>query len=156
RRPQRGAPMSRELQDDDWPEDDFEDDEGLVGDDTPGVRDADAEIVNRLVEQGFDPTSQLWKELSDALVEYGYGVFVAWLISGTVHRKAAEVGTFGVRGLSRIPKDLRLSREDAHDLSVDLVKRAITRFHSTLRDEIWRPSGGASLSTFFVGRCLME
>jgi hypothetical protein len=117
---------------------------------------ADAEIVRRLAEQNFDPRCRDWVELSGALIEYGYSVFVGWFLSGGAYQAAARQGRSGVRGLSRIPRDLKLQEDDAHDLTTTLIETAIPRFHQTLSDHRWQPGGGASLNTFFIGRCLME
>ena len=90
------------------------------------------------------------------LIAYGYSVFKGWLMRGEVHQKAAKVGPSGVRGLSRVPRDLKLPEDDAHELAVALLEVALRRFLVTLRNGQWDPSRKAGLRTFFVGRCLME
>jgi DNA-directed RNA polymerase specialized sigma24 family protein len=117
---------------------------------------ADEEIVRRLAREHFDPKGPTWRILSETLIAYGYSVFKGWLMTGAVYRAAASHGSAGIRGLARIPKDLKLREDDAHDLTATLLTTAIARFRRTLQDGGWRPNGGASLRTFFVGRCLME
>jgi DNA-directed RNA polymerase specialized sigma24 family protein len=117
---------------------------------------ADVEIVRRLARENFDPQGRDWTMVSRALIEYGYAVFMGWLIAGEAYRQAAKQGRGGVRGLARIPRNLRLPRDDAHDLASILVATSIHRFRRTLQEGGWEPSGGAGLATFFVGRCLME
>jgi DNA-directed RNA polymerase specialized sigma24 family protein len=117
---------------------------------------ADAEILRRLTAEGFDPRRAMWVELSGALAEYGYDVFIGRLMAGTVYRMAAGQGSRGVLGLSRLPRELKLPHDDAHELTAGLLEVAIPRFLGTLRAGLWHPDGGASLRTFFIGRCLME
>jgi hypothetical protein len=117
---------------------------------------ADAEIVRRLEELRFDPRCPEWRAISDVLIGYGYSVFRGWLTGGTVYEAAAAHGGAGVRGLGRIPRGLRLPGDDAHDLTMMLLETAIRRFRLTLQEGRWHAEAGASLATFFIGRCLME
>jgi len=123
---------------------------------------ADHEIILELQLAGFDPDTDEWKEFATVLAEYGYGVFMGWGISGVVRQMAAgHAGGRGVLGMAKLPEDLQLDRDDAHAVAAELIEVAIEAFRSkTLlhRDpsKRWSPTGGASLKTFFIGRCLME
>jgi DNA-directed RNA polymerase specialized sigma24 family protein len=117
---------------------------------------ADSAIIRRLADQDFEVTCRDWITLSEVLIEYGYSVLMGWLVGGGIYEAAAGKGDGGVLGLSRIPRDLKLDQMDAHDLTTMLLEAAIRRFHQTLRDGSWQPEKGARLSTFFVGRCLMQ
>jgi DNA-directed RNA polymerase specialized sigma24 family protein len=123
---------------------------------TASELEADAEIVRRLAEDDFALTSPTWTKLAEVLIEYGYSVLKGWLIAGEIYEQAAKLGQGGVRGLPRIPRDLRLRVDDAHDVAASLLEAAIQRFRQTLREGRWQPDQKASLRTFFVGRCLME
>lgn len=120
------------------------------------------EIVLDLQLQGFDTSSPEWEVFASALAEYGYSVFKGWLISGVVYQMAAQHrGGRGVFGLKKIPEGLSLRPDDAHAVAAELVIRAIAAFREkTLMNpnpaKRWRADGGASIKTFFVGRCLME
>lgn len=120
------------------------------------------QIVLDLQLQCFDTSTPEWRVFASALAEYGYSVFKGWLISGVVYEMAAQHGGGrGVLGLKKIPEGLRLRPDDAHAVAADLVIRSIAAFcEKTLMnpnpDKRWRPDGGASIKTFFVGRCLME
>jgi hypothetical protein len=85
---------------------------------------------------------------------------MGWTISGVVRQMAANHGRgSGVIGLSKIPEGLRLDRDDAHALVVELITTSVEAFRTkTLMNpkRTWRPGGGASLKTYFVGRTLME
>lgn len=123
---------------------------------------ADHEIVLELQLSGFDPDTEAWREFATVLAEYGYSVFKGWFITGAARQIAAgHAGGRGVRGLGKLPDALQLDADDAHALAAELVEVAIEAFRSkTLLHsdpgKRWSPTGGASLKTFFVGRCLME
>jgi DNA-directed RNA polymerase specialized sigma24 family protein len=121
----------------------------------------DYNLLLHLQLSDFDVASPEWRMFQNVLVEYGYSVFVGWGISGQLRRRAAAHGRGGVFGLSKLPEGLVLSREDAHDLATELMLVAIVRFREkTLMhpdpSRRWTVTGGASLKTYFVGRCLME
>lgn len=118
---------------------------------------ADQQIVQTLQWRSFDRTCAEWRELASALVEYGYSVFKGWLVTGVVHQMAANhAGGRGVYGLNKIPESLRLTGDAAHELVAELMIAAVEDFRTkTLMPNKWRSTGGASLKTFFVGRCLM-
>jgi hypothetical protein len=121
----------------------------------------DVDIIRRLQLQDFDPNSKDWRQLTDTLARYGYGVFVGWAHTGILRRMAANHGRSGVLGYTKLPEGLRLVGDDAHELATELIIVSIEAFRTkTLMhpnpSKRWRPEGGASLRTFFVGRCLME
>jgi hypothetical protein len=113
---------------------------------------ADSRIVESLQQIDFDPDSPEWQEVSGALIEYGHAVLVAWAITGSLYRHAAK---HGVLGLGRLPQDLSLPQDEAEALALDVVIVAVEAFR-TKSLPIWRSTGGASLKTYFIGRCLME
>jgi DNA-directed RNA polymerase specialized sigma24 family protein len=125
----------------------------------PDVReiDADVEIVARLERQGFDDSCDDWVKLSGELIKYGYSVLIGALRApGVAYRMARRHGVDGVRGLAKLPEDLWLDDDSARDVAIRVLGKALPRFHRTLRAGDWSPTGGASLRTFFYGRCLME
>ena len=121
---------------------------------------AEHEIMTLLQLQRFDPSTPEWITVARALVEYGYAVFCAWFATGVARSMAANhAGGRGVIGLSKIPEGLRLDDDDAHALSLELMMASVNSFRTrTLMNpkRTWRPDGGASLKTYFIGRCLME
>ena len=121
---------------------------------------ADAEIVVTLQLQGFDPTTRDWLALERALVEYGYEVFRVWAEAGVLRTRAYQFASGrGVLGKERIPEGLRLSRDQAEELSSSLQAVSVEAFRAkSLADpkRTWRPDGGASIKTYYTGRCLME
>jgi DNA-directed RNA polymerase specialized sigma24 family protein len=105
----------------------------------------------RLSVEGFEGTA--WREVSRALAEYGHAVILAWILTGMIFEKCRSKGVGG--GLAR-PLGW-IVRQEAEDLTQDTVAEAIVHF----RDQVlsrgrWNPARGASLSTFFVGNCLLQ
>lgn len=123
---------------------------------------ADQDLLLTLQLNEFDEQSPEYQEFAKALAEYGYQVFIGWFVTGAVYRMAANHGGGrGVYGYRRIPEALQLDRDDAAGLAADLVMVSIARFREyTLMNpdpaKRWSPTGGASIKTFFIGRCLME
>lgn len=112
----------------------------------------DQQIVEKLRSVGFDKTTRDWREFVEALVEYGYAVLVAW---GVTDQIATKVRTVAGRSGSRVPERLRLPEDDARGLAHELLVVSIENFRTkSLRR--WTPTGGASLRTFFIGRCLLD
>lgn len=154
-----------------WVDDEWVDDTGLT-DALSDVEDADAaarldrfmadaELVTQLQLVEFGLATPEWREFAGMLTEYGYGVFVGWGLTGLLREKALAHGRGGVRGAVRIPESLRLSRDEANDLALDLMLDSIPRFRTkTLMnpdiDRRWSAHGGTSLKSFFIGRALMD
>jgi DNA-directed RNA polymerase specialized sigma24 family protein len=113
---------------------------------------ADQMIVERLREVDFDDRHPLWRELAEALAEYGLAVLVAWGVTGCL---LGHVARHGGVSASKAPRSLRLNQDDAEALATEILMKALPNFRSKSL-KVWRPTGGASLKTFFIGRCLME
>jgi hypothetical protein len=122
---------------------------------------ADQEIILKLELASFDRGSEEWRELVGALTEYGYSVLTAWAGAGMLRPMASRHGKRGVHGVTKLPEDLHLRDDDAHELVVELLLTSVESFRTkTLmnRDHAkrWDPTRGASITTYFIGRCLME
>ncbi|MGH9212846.1 MAG: RNA polymerase sigma factor [Acidimicrobiales bacterium] len=50
---------------------------------------------------------------------------------------------------------MKLDEDEAHALASDVLLVALEKFRTRSLPR-WRPSGGASLRSYFIGRCLME
>lgn len=109
---------------------------------------ADAALMMQLSAEGFDGNA--WEKVSDALVEYGWQVMRAWIVTGQVFVKLREKGHRGLR-----PPADGIPRNDALDLAQTVVADAIVHFRDkVLRLGKWDPTKGANLTTFFIGNCL--
>lgn len=113
---------------------------------------ADQEIMLRLSVEGFG--GRAWVEVSEALVQYGWAVMEAWIITGQVFVKCGEKH---LGGGTLAPPRGGMPRDDAVQLASDTVGDAIVNFRdNVLARGQWDPSRGASLATFFIGNCLLR
>jgi DNA-directed RNA polymerase specialized sigma24 family protein len=110
------------------------------------------QIVEALRRAEFDRSSPAWRGFATALTEYGYAVLVAWGVTGALAVHAARHG--GV-SRTRVPSTLRLDEDESRALATEVLIVALEKFR-TRSLATWSPAGGASLKTFFIGRCLME
>lgn len=110
---------------------------------------ADAALMRRLQTEGFE--GEAWNEVAEALVEYGFQVMRAWVVTGQVFARLAEK-----RRSVPAPPQGGIPRSDALMLAEDSVADAIVDFRDrVLKNGHWDPSRGASLATFFIGNCLL-
>jgi DNA-directed RNA polymerase specialized sigma24 family protein len=117
-------------------------------------RNEDVRLVAALALEGFDPQGRRWLRLAHTLIDYGYGVLEGKLaVPGEINRMAR---TLNVRGLGKLPPDLWLEGDRATELATIVLTRAVPKYHQTLASHAWNPDGGASLASFFIGRCLLE
>jgi DNA-directed RNA polymerase specialized sigma24 family protein len=106
----------------------------------------------RLSVEGFQ--GQAWQEVARALAEYGHTVMFAWILTGRVFLKCRERGHGGP--LMAAPVG-RIPATEVGELAEDTVAEAIIHFRDRiLKTAYWDPAKGASLTTFFVGNCLMQ
>lgn len=110
----------------------------------------DRDLVGELRRLGF--SGPVWQHVAEELVRYGVAVMTAWTIKGTVFDKCARRG----RPVERPPSGV-LDRDEAASLAGEVVAESLNRF----RDEVlvpqrWDPKRGASLTTFFVGQCVLR
>jgi DNA-directed RNA polymerase specialized sigma24 family protein len=114
-------------------------------------RQADAELVARLARDGF--TGPDYVQFAETLARYGYGLITAWVRTQKIFSECAKKG---IRGISPPDPVANWSEDDAEDLAQDTVARALVVFRKkALVAGGWRPDGGASLRTYFVGTCLL-
>lgn len=111
---------------------------------------ADAELVDILRDQGF--TGQDYDYAARELVRYGVAVLTRWLLTEEIYPILAT--RFQV-GLER-PRP-GLTKDEAISLAGEVVAVALNRFRTdVLIPNKWVPTKGASLTTFFVGQCLLR
>lgn len=90
-----------------------------------------------------------WERFRDTLAAYGWAVIRRWCLDGRIFMECRNAG-FG--GLSRPPRTI--GRGDADDLATETIAEALNYFRNeVLTKNVWDPTRGASLSTFFVGAC---
>ncbi|AMM22782.1 hypothetical protein AX769_21845 (plasmid) [Frondihabitans sp. PAMC 28766] len=114
----------------------------------------DRNLVAALEERHFDGAHYIY--FSTVLAQYGVAVLRAWIRDRKVHQKVREKG-FG----SLPPEPWSGALTDDPDTGEELALETVARALITFRDKVlvpgkWKPEGGASLKTFFVGQCLMQ
>jgi RNA polymerase sigma factor (sigma-70 family) len=108
----------------------------------------DEKLVAALRLDGF--TGPSWEKFIEVLVTYALPCMVAWIRSGQISQLCREKGVGVPAGFAR----QQLHEEDAKQLAHDAVADAFVGFKKVLEQDRWSATGGASLKTFFMGRCL--
>jgi len=110
----------------------------------------DADLHARLAAAGFEGPD--WDRFADVLVEYGWAVLRAWISTGAINRQVYErTGIW----LEQPPS--QISTEEVAGLSGLAIAEALNRFRDrVLRARKWDHNKGASLSTFWIGYCLLR
>jgi hypothetical protein len=113
----------------------------------------DHEHVNELAVDGF--TGPAYEIFAGELAAYGYPVILAWLRRGTIWKHCAD------RGRALYPTDaereiLETQFDERLDLALETVAEGLWFFRDrVLRASQWSFDGGATLTTYFVGACLL-
>ncbi|UMP07239.1 RNA polymerase sigma factor [Amycolatopsis sp. EV170708-02-1] len=115
----------------------------------------DLDLRNALAQEDFSGVG--WDRFANELARYGIAVLVVWMRTGRIFVECAR--RFGGKGkkFSLPPSPLNWTDEERADLATVVVTKAITTFkQKALRGGGWTYSGGASLTTYFVGTCTYE
>lgn len=111
---------------------------------------ADQDLIRRAQLERF--AGPAWAKLARGLVEYGYPVMGAWIWTGRVFRHCREKRI----SVGKAP-DGGFAPGTAEELAVDTVGIGLTMFEKeVLRTGLWDPTRGASLTSFFMGQCLLR
>ncbi|MEU6790811.1 hypothetical protein ABZ907_03865 [Nonomuraea wenchangensis] len=101
------------------------------------------------------------------LLGYGLPILIRWLRSEKIFARVNEIRARinqarMRRGLSALPPVERAmsdwrrhSRDDIDQLAFELAEEGIKRFRRTVEEGRWSPDGGAALTTYYVGGCLI-
>lgn len=114
---------------------------------------ADAELVECMRKYNFE--GAVYAAFTDYMYRYAISVLRNWLRTGKIFAACREIGI----GLPPPPPGW--ADEEYADDREDLVMRTVVRAMNSFRQRalvegVWRPDGGASLRTFFIGRCKGE
>ena len=112
----------------------------------PGAVEADVELYKRLHEVECDGLE--WKVTEHAYFHYGWAVMLAWLKSGLISAKCYEKSR-----MVRLPE--YWSEEDQEDVAAVAVADGTAMFRRAIVDDLWDPSLGASLKSYFLGGCVL-
>jgi DNA-directed RNA polymerase specialized sigma24 family protein len=116
-------------------------------------RGADKELFDAVLAAEF--CGPRWRAMGDDLLRYGLAVVDAWLRTGYIFAKSKQVS----RQLGPSDLELRQLRSDK-DLRVELCGEVVALALNQFREQSiagtgWRHDGGANLTTFFVGGCVL-
>jgi hypothetical protein len=93
-----------------------------------------------------------WERAAEELVRYGVSVLTAWMLRGTIFEKCARRG----RPIERPPAD-SLDEAEALSMAGEVVTVSLAHFRNeVLLAGRWDPSRGASLTTYFIGQCILR
>jgi hypothetical protein len=119
----------------------------------PDRRGADRELVEVLRACGF--AGVRYDLFAEELARYGVSVLCGWMYSGYVFALAARQG-FSLHPAGHELDELHRDPVLRQDLAVMVVAVALRRFRdNALIGGGWRADGGASLTTYFLGTCLL-
>ena len=112
---------------------------------------ADAALVQRLRHDGFNGLE--FDNFTNEMAAYALSVMHGWLLSGHIFVLTARRGL----GLENGTEFLSTRPETREELANMTVAVAWRRFH---RDSLlgggWQPEGGANITTYFMGACILE
>jgi len=112
----------------------------------------DARLYAELVKTGFEGPA--YDRFETELVRYAMTVMDHWLRSGRIFPLLAARG-YGLTPTNAERDELRTSEDCRSELTAMAISRALVRFRvDGQAGRGWRPEGGASLKTYFVGGCL--
>lgn len=114
----------------------------------------DKALLEDLRADGFD--GRKYTVFVTVLAKYGIAVIRGWIRSGVILAKVRERGFGGLPPEPR-PRAMNEDEDTAEELANETVALALVAFKDrVLVPGRWDPTKGASLSTFFVGQCLMQ
>lgn len=111
-----------------------------------GRLERDRRIVELLADENFEGPD--YQKLAARLVQYGWPVIIKWTGTGEIFRKARLAGR-------PVPADMITTLwtpDDRREIATDSIIEGLKLFreYGLVRGR-WRPDGGASLTTYFVG-----
>jgi DNA-directed RNA polymerase specialized sigma24 family protein len=110
---------------------------------------ADNDVVKELRATGF--AGQHYDVFKATLAAYGYAVIEAWIRRRLIYQLTAGRGR-PVRCPDEIREHLARDTDDRQELAMEIIAEALKLFreHALVQGK-WSPTGGASLTTYFVG-----
>jgi DNA-directed RNA polymerase specialized sigma24 family protein len=115
-------------------------------------RAADKELRDELASAEF--TGPKYQMFQEELARYGMSVLSSWMYTGYIFQFTAARG-FRLYPTEVELEDLHRQQEIRDELAGMTVAMALPRFRDrALAGGGWRPEGGASLATYFMGACV--
>ncbi|MFG2919028.1 sigma-70 family RNA polymerase sigma factor [Kitasatospora sp. NPDC048298] len=111
---------------------------------------ADAALVRHLRHTGF--SGDQYQRFMEQLMTYGWNVIGSWCKSGEIFSRARAFG----RPVPEAVITSTWGQDDRDEVTTETIVAGAKFFrrHALVKG-IWRPEGGASLPTYYVGACLL-
>lgn len=115
----------------------------------------DRATLLRLQLAGFEGTE--WEELQGHLWLYAFKTFPAKILSGEIFKLLRESSLPASRDYNP-PPGPAITRQEAEDLTIDLIGSSLRPFRQRLMAGAWDPyrDNVASLDTYWFGWCLLQ
>ncbi|MFJ1936762.1 hypothetical protein ACIOGZ_29395 [Kitasatospora sp. NPDC088160] len=111
---------------------------------------ADAQIVRHLRLAGF--RGEQYQRYMEQVMTYGWNVLAPWCKSGEIFSRARAFG----RPVPQAAITHTWEEDDRQEVTTETVIAGERLFRShALVNGIWTPEGGASLTTYYVGACIL-
>ncbi|MFE0451514.1 hypothetical protein ACFW2D_09530 [Streptomyces sp. NPDC058914] len=116
----------------------------------------DVALYEALVDAEFGGVA--WELFAEALAAYAFPVVTSWLYTGEIFGRCAARGRPArARRTRQDMEALRAEPDEREGLACEVVAQALHVFRKrALAKGGWRPDGGASLKTYFMGAVLGE
>ena len=112
----------------------------------------DQQRLDALAATGF--TGPTYHGFSDDLWQHALPILKSKMRSGEIFTMCSDKNVV-LDPTSDERAVLHSSIEDRDALAVDTIAAAIRQFRVTLMEGGWKPSGGASVETYFIGACVL-
>lgn len=116
----------------------------------------DRNLLTTLQLEGF--AGPVWAQARSELARYGLSVLTAWIATMTIFAKRQEKAFKPVLYPPTSGSSTHEAlRDEAADVATMLVSESLGSFHdNVLLQGRWMPEKGASLTTYFIGWCLLQ
>jgi hypothetical protein len=110
----------------------------------------DVDLVTRLALEKY--TGPSWDYVAQELAKYGMAVIASWIGRGLIFERCASKGLGGLQAIQR-----PFTEDENAELTGETVAKALHHFKfDVLMKNQWDHRRGATLSTYFIGQCLIR
>jgi DNA-directed RNA polymerase specialized sigma24 family protein len=116
------------------------------------ARAEDAALLTVLRREAFQ--GRAWEHFAESMARYALPIITSWIASLKIFKKCAEKG---VRCPGPPLGSERLTEDDASEMAIEIVGRALNNFRDkVLRPGRWSSQAGASLTGMFLTQCIFQ
>ncbi|MFG3140640.1 RNA polymerase sigma factor [Streptomyces sp. NPDC048211] len=123
--------------------------------DDTALADEDLAVYESLAAAEFGGVA--WELFANTLAQYAHPIMTNWLYTGQIFAACTQRGRPVRRRTERDAEALRTDRDERDGLVCEAIARGLRVFQKhALTQGGWRPDGGASLKTYFIGAVVGE